>query len=883
MTAIQGFSASHIGTEDVMELSIETDRRMVQDDDIDVDLDLTEDQPLGEVDEDMTEELDSRVELIVSDSVEGLEGADALMEDDANEHGQRHAGSVQDEIIQDAALSESGADEDVIVDDLLDELEEPPAEREQETAIGVSDAGQSLDHFQEDFLSEAKGSITKSSAELGAEIQKSNIFRSGNDGTVNAYSVAPGKKEENDSSLQQESSNITSPPNNAARDTTNLTTNEEFNIIPTRQEVSEIAVSQNVETLTEDAVTAPDEAVLQPRKRLHPIFVVYQEASMSLFPSTQEDPESSQTFLLQDERLAAENIQTLLSACRSVLGESISEDDELVIAVDALGLQISEVEFGLRESTCPVPDSLQSSSAYTNLTVVQIAEVYSSLHANNGQYDPPPLYVHLYTRTSFPRRWNYLLGLMNEGKGFAQIPEAHDIDRQEHYEYPDQGSEDGDKATDSLTIAADLSVEEEAVGQGGLAFSNEDFGPVVGFNQSSERDEIDSSSVVNAQSRETNSFNLSSAQANDSVQTQETRDTSKHTSSATDCTSGQTSIPSECNNKQEQSGPTSDNEDFIDDEDTHGLGQNSPTDSSTLQGDNNASPKRNTADQSVSTMSANATVECFAHNDQAQAASAADSDSSPGNGDEHGGPTNHGAIRDSLDLQDELGDDEDQGQGSSIDYHDNADQDDTVVFDPHEEGSLHGIVPSGEHSQVSDHQDATDQENAYAPPDETLAQFEGTYEVQDLEDYSEEPGERHELDLEGVDELNGDLDTGESQSRGPETDPVLGARYTDEIVTEEDGEEYGLVQELDTNNTEVDDSELQPEDPRDVSNPHLEADDNFPFTEDELYDETVNQDKADLVTTSSPGSLKRPRSGSEIDGNEETDAQGKPGKILNSS
>ena len=75
---------------------------------------------------------------------------------------------------------------------------------------------------------------------------------------------------------------------------------------------------------------------------LHPVIVVYQDSEMFLFPPPQ-DNEQSQTYFLQDEKLANESMSELLQECRNLLGGSISENDELEIEIPLLNLRLGEV------------------------------------------------------------------------------------------------------------------------------------------------------------------------------------------------------------------------------------------------------------------------------------------------------------------------------------------------------------------------------------------------------------------------------------------------------------------------------------------------------------------------------------------------------------
>lgn len=79
--------------------------------------------------------------------------------------------------------------------------------------------------------------------------------------------------------------------------------------------------------------------------RLHPITVNYQGSEMSLFPTLDETSDEAQTYLLKDQAVAAESMTNLLQQCRLILGDTVTERDELEIRIDELGLSINEVSF----------------------------------------------------------------------------------------------------------------------------------------------------------------------------------------------------------------------------------------------------------------------------------------------------------------------------------------------------------------------------------------------------------------------------------------------------------------------------------------------------------------------------------------------------------
>ena len=86
-----------------------------------------------------------------------------------------------------------------------------------------------------------------------------------------------------------------------------------------------------------------NETVSSSKTHVHPVVVLYEDVEMSLFPPVIENQEHSETFFLQDERIAADSIKALLTACRHVLADSIGVHVELGISIDDLGLNIAEV------------------------------------------------------------------------------------------------------------------------------------------------------------------------------------------------------------------------------------------------------------------------------------------------------------------------------------------------------------------------------------------------------------------------------------------------------------------------------------------------------------------------------------------------------------
>lgn len=76
---------------------------------------------------------------------------------------------------------------------------------------------------------------------------------------------------------------------------------------------------------------------------VHSVVVIYQDNQMSLFPPMEQNADRAETYFLSDPLLAGESLVELLKACRTVLAESISEEDELEIKIDLLSLDFCEV------------------------------------------------------------------------------------------------------------------------------------------------------------------------------------------------------------------------------------------------------------------------------------------------------------------------------------------------------------------------------------------------------------------------------------------------------------------------------------------------------------------------------------------------------------
>lgn len=199
-----------------------------------------------------------------------------------------------------------------------------------------------------------------------------------------------------------------------------------------------------VASTTEDAVEVPDHAAVltvdveatnvnvtdqadvrerQPNSPtvtgLHSTVVEYNGSEILLFPSS--DTSLSSEYLLGNENLVTSSLGDLLQACRSVLGQSLSEDEELVLGVEELDLYVSE----------------DSTPAFS-ISFSELLDVYLQLHRNDGNVSPPPFRVSLATKTRFTNRLNLITQAIAEGKGFSQLDFLQDYEFDQGAGFPEE-------------------------------------------------------------------------------------------------------------------------------------------------------------------------------------------------------------------------------------------------------------------------------------------------------------------------------------------------------------------------------------------------------------------------------------------------------------
>ena len=448
--------------EDAMDLSTEADRRYGPNENIDIDLDLTEDQHQDEPDEEMTEGFDNQPDPSTSNVQDRLEGADALMEDDRS--------SLLDEEIQDAEVTETHVDEYVDFESSADDGEKTPQDQVidlQEAIDKLREQSSNNEHRKISQTIEQPGTKTDEETRIIAEEPK---ITDGQDLTFVSDKI--------DKALGVESRTDDIDTNEQAAGTAETETGEMSHIISNEraliQDTSVAALDPDSQETLHIGTDSYKDNVLAPSSTMHLIFVTYQDTEMTLFPTSLQDQDNTQTFLLEDEQLANENIQSLLRACRAILGETIDTEVELGIAIDELDLHISEVSNWNTSPLKSVSDLPQSATDFPDCSLAQIVALYVQLHRHDGEENAPPLYLQLYTRARFAPRWNYLLGILEQGKGLSQVRSTDEFEPEGSEGYSRYCDETAvefiDNSTDPVAVAqqsevgidqADASVHDE--------------------------------------------------------------------------------------------------------------------------------------------------------------------------------------------------------------------------------------------------------------------------------------------------------------------------------------------------------------------------------------------------------------------------------------
>lgn len=338
--SISNHDMSAIG--DPMELSSDMDRRQMVDEDIDIDLDLTGDQPLDGEDDYMAEDVNLAIDETSFDKQLAQGGRDdEMLDDEFSLHEADDNSSVHDEDLGDAVYP--------VLEEPVELLAELSSEHNPEHMAGwTADTLQRNEvgvtgndnHPQSDSRSQRSASkdatLSHPPVELILDPRNAKPVEDG-------YGVRESLHHL--SSIHNLSGEVTPANLHAGTPTITQNIDSEWGSNPPKDEDEDQTHSpdpQDIEA-TSDGFEPQNETASAVATYLHPVTVVYQDSEMSLFPPTDDDQDHAQTYLLTDEGVASESIWNLFGACRLVLADSIEKDDELEITIGELGLQISEV------------------------------------------------------------------------------------------------------------------------------------------------------------------------------------------------------------------------------------------------------------------------------------------------------------------------------------------------------------------------------------------------------------------------------------------------------------------------------------------------------------------------------------------------------------
>ena len=354
-TAANSSGCSHFGmptAEDPMELVSDMDRRPAIDEDNDIDLDLTGDQPEDDDDDYMIDDANSDTDQQhYRENLPGAGNDDEMLDEEDTPHGNGDNAPINDEDLDDAALSIQGYNVKLEGDSYYAETpQQDPSSLEQDARREEPVGGTLM--YDKDTILMQEGPSKQNSPRTGI-LTRTNTpeVESGPDAVVQA---------ETDTMGESKNSSDRGPTESNAYDSSGDTTFP--GVTEAHTEASQPDEGPGVRASMDSVLASQDDGSYQldvplpVALRVHPVVVVYQNNEISLFPPLEQDEASSQTFFLHDEKLAGQSISKLLEECRVVLAESIGEEEELEIRIEELGLYINEVRFlspiALTQSIC---------------------------------------------------------------------------------------------------------------------------------------------------------------------------------------------------------------------------------------------------------------------------------------------------------------------------------------------------------------------------------------------------------------------------------------------------------------------------------------------------------------------------------------------------
>jgi hypothetical protein len=200
-----------------------------------------------------------------------------------------------------------------------------------------------------------------------------------------------------------------------------------------------------------EEITSSDGRSILPPPR--DVIVVYRSVEYALFSSSElDDPES---FFLSDISIAEKPLADLFKAVRQVIQEDLTNEDELCMAVEDLGIETEEVSCTQTHLMYSRLRPFQRSSTLLHdISLTKILTLREKLLRNDGVESFRPMYIILGTRTNFSKRLESLIAGAAEGKGLSEL-----VPWDEHSESPDDLGEADESKNDVESTLGSQGVE----------------------------------------------------------------------------------------------------------------------------------------------------------------------------------------------------------------------------------------------------------------------------------------------------------------------------------------------------------------------------------------------------------------------------------------
>ena len=354
-----------------MELTSDIDQRAGGGDEVDIDLDLTGDNPPDGEDEFMVEEgMNALADSTFDDGLEAHAANDDEMADDSYAQGQVGEGSsVHDEDIEDAEYAaEPDVDESTVVEpasvlpndhseELLAKLPRVFADHDAERNY-YEPVHKDEEHHAPSITPEAESVAGESdlpNLPTGLVNPNHDVAKVSGANSSDEYDVGACKEGTADHEAANKNSDSHDGHGIVALEADLELAGGEA--LPASPDLASTAQSNRERSHSQE------ESSLDNPIHLHPVVLDYRGEETFLFPPLDQNEDNAATFLLKDEQLAYSAIGDLLGACRRVLSQSLGEQDELMISIDDLDIHISEVSQGYSygDSLVAYVNSLQQS------------------------------------------------------------------------------------------------------------------------------------------------------------------------------------------------------------------------------------------------------------------------------------------------------------------------------------------------------------------------------------------------------------------------------------------------------------------------------------------------------------------------------------------